>query len=65
MEVTLVLGSASVALVQNFAPVAWGRTKQQLLSCLVVDEPQLLKLVRPEPVLHKRSHRNEKPTHHN
>ena len=27
--------------------------------------PQLLKPVRPDPVLHKRSHHNEKPAHRN
>ena len=38
----------------------------QLLSlCSRAREPQLLKLVLLEPMLHKRSHRNEKPVHHN
>ena len=32
-EVTLVLGSASKALVQGLAPVAWGRTQQGLGRC--------------------------------
>ena len=38
----------------------------QLLSlCSTARKPQLLKPAHLEPVLHKKSHRNEKPAHRN
>ena len=44
----------------------WARVPQLLSLRSRAREPQLLKPVRLEPVLrNKRSHRNEKPAHHN
>ena len=41
------------------------RAPEQLSLCSRAHEPQLLKPSHLEPVLHKRSHRNEKPAHLN
>ena len=44
----------------------WAHAPQLLSLCSRTREPQLLKPVHLEPVLfNKRSHRNEKLTHHN
>ena len=44
----------------------YARAPQLLSLCSRAREPQLLKPAHLEPVLHnKRSHRNEKPAHHN
>ena len=54
-------------LILNGAGTSLGGAVPQLLSLRSrAHMPQLLKLTRLEPVLHnKRSHRNEKPVHHN
>ena len=43
----------------------WATTTEPTSHNYWARMPQLLKPVHLEPVLHKRSHRNEKPTHHN